>query len=206
MVEHISLVILLLIGGSFTSGQDLQYLARDFFEDAGLECISAVESISQEEKELIIESRFSVSEEHNSAFSVISCEPRWLHLRDVDVHVYASTGGGWIVSVTSVLGNHDQTQHTIFYCIDEFRHITGEVDSETLGIGSVLYNELLDEADHFSEEMNSTVPLSIMDDGSLAAVPWTWMDPDWDNREIVNSITYVWNGTGFDKVVSRIRD
>lgn len=203
MVENCCIVILLMIGGFSASGQDQHYLARDFFEDAGLECISAEETISQEEKDLIIESLFAISEEHNSAFSVISCEPRRLKLRDVDIHVYPSSGGGWIVSVTSILGNHDQSQHTVFYCIDKSGHITGEVNSDLLGVGTVLNNELLDEADYFPEEDNSTVPLSIMDDGSLAAVPWTWMDPDWDDREIVNSVIFVWTGKGFDRVVVR---
>jgi len=193
----------MLLGAFPVSCTHSQYLASDFFRDAGPECISAEEFISQDEKELIIESGFAADGEPVSAFSVVSSEPHRLRLRDVDIHVYPDSHEGWVVSVTSILGNHDQNQQTVFYGIDGSGQITGELMPELLGIGTVHSNELLDEPDHFPEEKNFPVPLCILDDGSLIASPWTWMDPDWENREIVNRILFVWNGSIFDRVVAR---
>lgn len=184
-----------------------QYQARDFFEGSDPECIAAEEGISLEEKDLVIQSGYAVSEEPVSPFSVISIEPYRLRLRDVDIHVYTlCPDGGWMVSVTSILGNHDQSQNTVFYGVDDSCRIVGEVRADLLGVGPVYRNELLDEADHFPQEQNSPVPLSMMDCGSLCAVPWTWMDPEWDDREIVNSVLFVWNGSGFEKVSTRNSD
>lgn len=181
-----------------------QYQARDFFEDSDPECIAAEEGISLEEKDLVIQSGYAVSEEPVSPFFVISIEPSRLRLRDVDIHVHAlCPDGGWVVSVTSILGNHDQNQNTIFYCVDESGRIAGEIRAELPGVGPVYRNELLDEADHFPGEQNCPVPLSMMDCGSLCAVPFTWMDPEWENREVVNSVLLVWNGSGFYKVSTR---
>jgi len=192
---------------SVASGDIHQYLARDFFKDAPLGCISAEESITQLEKDLIIQSKFALSDEPLSPFSVISVAPHRLRLRDVDIHVYVEyPRGGWIVSVTSILGNHDQNHNTVFYFVNESGEIEGEIRAELLGIGQVFRNDLLDEADHFPEGQNCQVPLNIMECGSLIAVPWTWMNPEWSNRKIVNRVIYVWTGSLFDRVSVRISD
>lgn len=200
-------IAFLIFGVSSAFGTIHRYHAQHFFEDCQLECITAVEGISQEEKDLIVQSKYAISEELLSPFSVVSIRPNRLRLRDVDIHVYEVYGDeGWVVSVTSILGNHDQNQNTVFYYVDESGLITSEIRADLLGIGPVYRNELLDEADHFPEEQNYLVPLSIMDCGSLTADPWTWMDPDWENRKIVNRIIFVWNGNIFDRVSSRNSD
>lgn len=205
-MECCFMMVLILLGAVSFSYSGPQYSAGDFFKDAEPEWIYGVEPISKDEKDLIIESGFAVSGEPVSAFSVISYEPRRLQLRDLDIHLYTNIDGGWVVSVTSILGNHDQNQNTVFYGVSDSGRITGELRPELLGVGIVLNNEFLDEADYFPEEENFPVPLGILHDGSLLASPWTWMDPNWEHREIVNRIMFVWNGRIFDKVVIRDRE
>lgn len=194
---------LILLAAFTASGAHAQYLASDFFEDVDREYICSVEPITQAEKDSIIASGYAIGEDLNSPFSLISIGPDRLRLRDVDIHVYTDTDGGWLVSVTSIMGNHGENQFTTFFSVDKAGRITCEMRPEYLGIGHVFTNEFLDEQDCFPEEQNLPVPMYILDDGSFETAPWTWMDPSWEHREIVNEILYVWTGRIFDKVVFR---
>ena len=184
----------------------VHYCARDFFEDAELEYISAEETISQSEKDAIIRSGFVPGSSSSGPFSLISVEPDRLQLRDVDIHVYHRDGGGNVVSVTSILGNHDQNQFSRFFEINGSGEIAGELDRYQLGISEVLSNEFLDPDDFFTEEDNYPVALYILDDGSFRAEPWTWMNPHWEGREIVYEIVFTWNGELFTKEVKRLQE
>ncbi len=198
--------ILTLICISSVSCTHAGYQAHNFFEDASLEYISAVEIISLEEKESIIDSEFAISLERNSPFSVISIERDRLQLRDVDIHVYPHDDGSYVVSVTSILGNHGQTQHSSFYEINDSGQIVAELNSDDLGFSEVLNNEFLDAQDYFPEEDNLPVILNIRDDGNFQAAPWTWMNPDWEDREIINEISFFWTGESFAKEVVRVSE
>jgi len=182
------------------------YQAQDFFEDASLEYISAEDIISQDEKDSIMESGFAVSLERSSSFSVISNEPARLQLRNVDIHVYSHDDGGYVVSVTSILGNHGQTHYYTFYEISDSGQIVTELSSDDLGLSDVLNNEFLDKRDFFHEEDNYPVNLYIQHDGTFLAAPWTWMNPDWEDRKIVNEISFYWTGIVFQKVVIRLSE
>lgn len=182
------------------------YRAQDFFEDASLDFISAEEIISQDEKESILESGFAISLERNSPFSVIFNDPGRLQLRNVDIHVYSRDDSGYVVSVTSILGNHGQAHYSRFYEVNDSGQIVAELSSDDLGLSDVLNNEFLDKQDFFPEEDNYPVILYIQHDGTFLAAPWTWMNPDWEHREIVKEISFCWTGMTFQKVVIRLSE
>jgi len=173
------------------------YTAADFFTDAPPEYITGIEPISAEEKADIIESGFAPAEGTAGPFSVRSCEPDRLRLRDIDIHVYQIDEGGYLVLVTSILGNHGQNQHTSFFAVDHSGEIKGELDPIELGIREVLSNEFLSPEEHFPDEENYPVPLYVREDGSFQAEPWMWMNDDWLNRNILREIFFIWNGREF---------
>ncbi len=182
------------------------YTVQDFFEDALPECITAEEHIGQLEKSFIIESGYALSPVLSSAFSVVSIRDNRLQLRDVDIHLYSQYNDRYIVSVTSILGNHCQNHQTKFYIIESSGEISAELSVADVGINDVMSNEFLEEKDFFSGETNLPVPFHILEDGSFEAEPWTWMNPEWSEREIVNRILYVWISDTFTKVVIDLTD
>ena len=181
------------------SGGEAEYTVTDFFIDAPLEYITGIETMTATEKDGIIESGFASDEPPFTAFSVFTCEPDRLQMRDIDIHLYPMDGGGYVVSVTSILGDHGENHNTRFFLVNEEEEITGELDAVSLGIREVMSNEFLAEQDEFQEKDNYPVPLYIRDDGSFLAEPWTWMNEDWLNRDIIREITFVWNGEEFQE-------
>ncbi|MGF1723550.1 hypothetical protein [Photobacterium nomapromontoriensis] len=180
------------------------YSAQDFFVASKLEDISAEEAISKKEKEHIINTEFAITKDSSSPFAVMSNEPYRLELRSVDIHLYPVENGGYVISVTSILGNHGQSQYISFYQISEDGHIVQSLDFKDVGLTQVLSNEFLDEKQYFSDSNNFPVNLYINEDGSIDASPWTWMSPEWEFREIVNQIKFVWTGKQFTKEVTSV--
>jgi len=65
-------------------------------------------------------------------------------------------------------------------------------------------NEFLSVSEQLSEEDNGLGFLYKNDDGNIESSPWTWMEPKWNNRNIIRKICFEWNGEKFIKRVKKI--
>ena len=83
----------------------------------------------------------------------------------------------------------------------ESGRIVKEIGPESLGIRTVKENEFLGPAQKIPEAQNEAVNLVVTKDGTVSAVPWTWMQPRWEQRKIVYQIWYAWEGTRFVKKI-----
>lgn len=186
----------------FTECAATEYQAQDFFRDANAEYFEAYDTLSERDKQRLIAGQFAQGLVQDPAFDVVSHTPERLTFQNLIIQVYPVTRGGHLVSVTAVLGNHGQTQYIDLYDINPKGEIVGKVELKDYGVEPVLANEFLAASQHFPSSENYPVPLLMEEDGNIQAQPWTWMVPQWETRDIVRQVHFVWNGERFDKRVS----
>lgn len=190
-----------------------EYTAEKFFEDINPSEIEAEEALSNIQKDEVIKSRFLVNKiicDTNAEFTsgrwyVEKSNNRTLLLSQcgggsVELFVFKKKEGGSIVANVSILGNHGQSQSFKFYEISQNGRILGPVDAKSLGVADVKDNDFLEKNQEFPSGENYAVPRYISDDGKISAYPWTRMEPRWDDKNIIRSIEFVWDGYRFKRV------
>ncbi|MEM9424256.1 MAG: hypothetical protein AAF975_05655, partial [Spirochaetota bacterium] len=98
---------------------------------------------------------------------------------------------GYLVGVTSIMGNHGQSQTFSFYNMSNNYKLTGEIPPEDalqkLGLETPSHNDFLAPEQHFPPgfppEKKSIVILFMNQDGTLGSEPLTWGYPAWKFRE-----------------------
>ncbi|WP_447749096.1 hypothetical protein [Pseudomonas nicosulfuronedens] len=192
--------------------------AKDFFSALSVKELEEVE-IEYSDKEKLIESKFSSTEESCTQDSRLTGQ-NWYVKRSTEKILYIKNCAGDQSSIfyiyktkTSddialsalISGVHGEARVLNFYSISADRRIISR-SRERLSIAEIWDNELLSAKQKFPPSENKIVPLMVdLKDGSIQALPWTWMEPRWASKKIMFDVRYAWNGSFFEKKKTKIK-
>lgn len=196
------------------------YTAERFFEDVESRYIATEDEISADQKAAIITSGFrrgsevcenleGSSDGYFESWYVDENKDSFLKLgrcgtgSSVEIHLYKHKYGGSIAAVVSKMGNHGQSQEFRFFRIPQQGRLMLELTLEDLNLLDQKENEFLSLSQQLPEEQNESANFHMNHDGVISAIPWTWMQPRWEHREMINEIWFEWNGEKFIKHIKK---
>jgi len=130
-----------------------------------------------------------ILEKHNKNTIIFHNEnERWV------LHTYTMQENKKLLLVNTQLGNHQQTQNFSFFIYNiNTRDLSEKIKNDIFVPEIIKENEFLTNEQKFPESAEGNATLYMDDDGTIIAVPWTWMESRWENKEPQYQIKFIWN-------------
>ena len=199
------------------------YTAARFFEGVDKKYITTIDPISENQKTAILESGFlrgaevcgdpleqlAMEKTFDTSWYVTGIENYSLSLGRCDssqeliIKIYKKKSGGYLVVVESLMDGSGPKSSFTFFPISKSGNIGSILTSDKIGM-QVYDNEFISADEQLPEEDNGVATLYRNDDNNIESSPWTWMEPKWENRNIIRKIWFEWNGEKFIKRIKKI--